>query len=239
MHIRRKDGEQREEGGEKVGYGLHCADPHEGLRDPQFIPEAVPAFLCSQNASSMRIFTPSALLSSVLLYFRKKFLSEVFRGWNLTPPCCRRQDPEPGSVAMPRVHNRTRRGAGASPTMALTVIPVGLKNSCHLCGTSCSGIHLGINNPPFGTAPSWGMPQSVVQVVGFFACWRLFQNSTAQTVLDVEPGLVCGHLTSSVPLQNLLLNNSSLTGIIFPSIYRKQSMSFSLRQTEDVTFQNL
>lgn len=129
--------------------------------------------------------------------------------------------------------------AGASPAMAQSVIPVGLKNSCHLCGTYCrglqgfavvcSGINLGINNSPFGTAPSRGMPQFVVQLVGFFACWRLFQNHAAQMVPDSEPGLVCGHLTSSVPLPKLLLNSSSLSqALSFQVFIESNQCPFSL-----------
>lgn len=48
---------------------------------------------CQQHR---RIFTPLALLSSVLLCFRDKFLSEVFTGCNRMLLCCRRQEPEGG-----------------------------------------------------------------------------------------------------------------------------------------------
>lgn len=57
----------------------------------------------------MRIFTPLELVISVSLHFREKFLSEVFRGWNLTPPCCRRQETEPECPEAPeaRVYKGT------------------------------------------------------------------------------------------------------------------------------------
>lgn len=41
-----------------------------------------------------------------LVYFREKFLSEVFRGWNLTPPCCRRQSLDSVECPEARVCNR-------------------------------------------------------------------------------------------------------------------------------------
>lgn len=100
MHIRREDGERREEGDERVGVGCQSSWRAKGPsiypRD-HASPPVPPA--CQQHR---RIFTPLELLSSVLLYFREKFLSEVFRGWNSTPPCSGRQEPEPGFRAMPR-----------------------------------------------------------------------------------------------------------------------------------------
>lgn len=48
---------------ERVGVGCIVLILTKGPRDPQFIPVTRPALLCPQNASSMRIFTPLALLS--------------------------------------------------------------------------------------------------------------------------------------------------------------------------------
>lgn len=94
---RKKDGEQREKEGRKGGWwllsrrsswsshGTALGYPRDHA-SPSLPPE------CQQH---MRIFTPLALLSSGLLCFQEKFLSEVFRGCNISL-CCRWQEPEGG-----------------------------------------------------------------------------------------------------------------------------------------------
>lgn len=182
------------------------ADPHKAAWGP-CQPSAAPG-----APAACRRYHPFGI-AKVLLYFREKFLSEAFRGGSVTLVCRRRQEPGVDLAAVPGGRCTQRgagRGAGARPRDSSVCDTHRAEE--HRCGTCCKG------SQRRKSGNKWHSPlpgNATIYGAGGWVCCLLVavpepHCSDGENAPDVQPGLVCGQLPSSVPLSKLLLNSSAL-----------------------------